>query len=119
MKQEIKILVCDKNQTFFRYFRKKFPQVNFSFFSNVKEESFSFDEFDQIIFIQEGPVEEYMVFFKQFEDKIPIIFGIFNRKPVSAKYQINEISNIKLLYMLETKREISVQLKNYIESYSF
>ncbi len=115
MKQELKILVCDKNQTFFRYFRKKFPQVNFSFFSNVKEESFSFDEFDQIIFIQ----EDYIVFFKQFDEKIPIIFGIFNRKPVSSKYQINETSNVKLLYMLETKREISVQLKNYIESCSF
>lgn len=119
MSQRLNILVCDQNQTFFRYFRKIFPEFNFSFFSDIKDDIFSFEKFDHIIFIQEGPVEEYTAFFKQFEEKIPIIFGIFNRKPIPAKYQINETSNVKLLYMLETKREIGIQLKNYIENYSF
>jgi len=113
MSQVLNILVCDQNQTFFRYFRKTFPEFSFSFFLNVKEDISSFEEFDHIIFIQEGPVEEYMMFFKQFEEKISIIFGIYSRKPIPAKYEINESSHVKLLYMLETKIEISRELKKY------
>lgn len=55
MSQQLKILVCDQNQTFFRYFRKRFQKFKFSFFSDVKKDISSFNGFDWIIFIQEGP----------------------------------------------------------------
>lgn len=116
MRQELKILVCDRNQTFFRYFRKRFPDVNFSFFSDVKNGSFSFNEFNLILFIQEGPIEEYMTFFKLFEVNPPLIFGVYKRKPVPAKYQIDQIGNVRFLYMLETKDEISNQLAKYFNN---
>ncbi|MCC9019558.1 hypothetical protein [Flavobacterium lipolyticum] len=116
MNQVLNILVCDENQTFFRYFRKTFPEFNFSFFSDEKKDAFLIDKFDRIIFIQEGPIEEYMIFFTQFEEKIPIIFGIYERRPIPAKYQIILTTNVKILYLLETKKEISNQLKEYFDN---
>jgi len=113
MNQELKILVCDQNQTFFRYFRKRFPEFKFSFFSDVKKDISSFNEFHWIIFIQEGPIEEYMSFFEEFEEKIPIIFGVYRRIPIPTKYQINKTNTVRLLYMLEAKKEISAQLRKH------
>lgn len=114
MCKKLKILVCDRNQVFLRYFEKRFSHCNFIFFSNVKDEFFSLDEFDRVIFIQEGPMEEYKTFFMLFDKSIPIIFGIYKRIPISAKYKIKETSNVRMLYMLETKQKISDQLREYL-----
>ncbi|WP_166922170.1 hypothetical protein [Flavobacterium poyangense] len=115
MSQEVKILVCDQNQIFLRYFRKRFPEFKFVFYTDLKNNIFSFYEFDRIIFIQDGPLKEYIRFLRQFEGIIPMIFGIYMRKPISDKYEISEIANVNLLYLLETKTEISDQLKEYLD----
>jgi len=115
MNKELKILVCDRNQTFFRFFKKRFPEFNFSYFSYVKKDLFLFNEFDGIIFIQEDPIKQYMPFFRQFEQNSSIIFGISKRKPLSDLDQIDEKKDM-LLYMLETKFEISDQLGKHFDN---
>lgn len=65
------------------------------------------------LFLYRKAREEYMTFFKQLEENPSIILGIHQRIPIPVKYEINETSNVRLLYMLETKEEISTQLKKY------
>lgn len=115
MSQILKILVCDQNQVFFKYFQKAFPEFNFTFYFDKKDDVLLFNQFNRLIFIQEGPMEEYLAFFKEFEEEIPIIFGIYQKKPVTYKYQMNRSKNVDVLYLMETKKDINDQLKRWLD----
>jgi hypothetical protein len=115
MSKILKILMFDRDKSFFRYFKRTFPDFDFVFYLD-SEKDFFYPDFNLILFIQEGAVEKHIMFLKLLEKEIPIVFGTYETMPFYKKHRKDQFSTAKVINMLESKENISSQLKIIIDN---
>lgn len=115
MTKILTILVFDRDKSFFKYFRNLFSDFKFIFYLDTNDEFFLANDFDLIIFIQEGGIEKHIMFFKLFKNEIPIVFGSYERRSIYKTHQMDKVKNVRLINMLGSKIEIAAQLRKYLD----
>lgn len=114
MPKRFKILMFDRDKSFFKYFKRTFPNFDFIFYLGIEKEFF-YDDFNMVLFIQEGAIEKHIVFLRLFEKEIPIVFGTYETIAFYKKHRKDQFNDTKLINMLESKENISSQLKKIID----
>lgn len=114
MPKRFEILMFDRDKSFFKYFKRTFLDFDFIFYLDI-EKNFFYDDFNLVLFIQEGAIEKHIVFLKLFEKEIPIVFGTYETMPFYKKHRKDQFSTAKVINMLESKENISSQLKKIID----